>query len=105
MKFREYQEKAIKTAIYPRNTWKGVYYATMGLAGEAGEIANKIKKHIRDGALNFEDIANELGDVLWYCAALATELGLDLGHVAEGNLIKLEDRADRDTISGEGDTR
>lgn len=105
MKFSDYQTEAKKTAVYPQGEWKGVYYTALGLAGEAGEVANKIKKHIRDGVLNFDDIADEVGDVLWYCAMLAHELGYDLGTIAENNVVKLSSRAKRHVLQGEGDTR
>lgn len=105
MNFSEYQRKAKKTAVYPMEEWRGVYYTALGLAGEAGEVANKIKKHIRDGVCNFDDIADEIGDVLWYCAMLAHEIGYDLNTIAEGNVEKLLDRAGRYKIQGEGDKR
>jgi NTP pyrophosphatase (non-canonical NTP hydrolase) len=86
-------------------------YLTLGLTGEAGEIANKVKKFIRDGAPPDEyeakkiQIAYEIGDVMWYCAVLAEELGMDLGHIMEKNLEKLADRKKRGTLAGSGDTR
>lgn len=105
MKFSEYQRKAKKTAVYPKDWPMGLYYCVMGLAGEAGEIANKVKKHWRDGVLSPHDIADELGDVMWYVAMIAVELGVDLDHVAERNVEKLLDRAGRYKIKGEGDER
>ena len=86
-------------------------YLTLGLTGEAGEIANKVKKFIRDGAPQDEyqakriQIAYEIGDVMWYCAVLAEELDMDLGHIMEKNLEKLADRKKRGTLSGSGDNR
>jgi NTP pyrophosphatase (non-canonical NTP hydrolase) len=77
----------------------------MGLAGEAGEVANKIKKHIRDGVLDFDKVADELGDVLWYVSQMASELGYDLNTIAEGNIDKLYSRLDRGVVQGEGDNR
>jgi len=83
----------------------------LGLAGEAGEIANKVKKFIRDGydVEQFEqkkmELAAEIGDVLWYCAALSRDIGFDLQHVAQYNINKLQDRARRGKISGDGDER
>jgi len=109
MKLDEYQEKASKTAIYPKNY--ELIYPALGLAGEAGEVANKVKKFIRDGAdqetfeLKKLEIAKELGDVLWYIAALSNDLGVKLSAVAAGNLDKLEDRMKRNAISGDGDNR
>jgi len=104
-----YQEKACETAIFPKN--KAMEYLTLGLTGEAGEIANKVKKFIRDGAAQDEylakriEIGYEIGDVLWYCAVLAKEMEMDLGHIMESNLQKLADRKKRGTLSGSGDNR
>jgi NTP pyrophosphatase (non-canonical NTP hydrolase) len=105
MTFKEYQRLCKKTAVYPKEWPEGFYYTIMGLAGEAGELSNKVKKHIRDDTLNVHDLLDELGDVLWYCAAIATELGADLGHVAENNIDKLLDRLHRGVVKGEGDRR
>lgn len=80
----------------------------MGLVGEAGELANKLKKHLRDGIpLSFvkQGMAAELGDVLWYVANLATELGYDLNDIANFNVEKLKSRQERGTLSGSGDVR
>ena len=104
-----YQEKACDTAIFPKE--KATEYLTLGLTGEAGEIANKVKKFIRDGAAQDEylakriEIGYEIGDVLWYCAVLAEELEMNLGHIMENNLQKLADRKKRGTLSGSGDNR
>jgi NTP pyrophosphatase (non-canonical NTP hydrolase) len=104
-----YQEKACETAIFPKE--KATEYLTLGLTGEAGEIANKVKKFIRDGAAQDEylakriEIGYEIGDVLWYCAVLAKEMEMDLGHIMENNLQKLADRKKRGTLSGSGDNR
>ena len=103
MRFYEYQEEASKTAIYPEQ-YKIVYPA-LGLAGESGEVAEKVKKHIRDGVLNIDDLKKELGDVLWYLAAIASDLGLNLDDVAESNLQKLRSRQARGVIGGSGDNR
>lgn len=112
MNFNDYQEEAISFAIYPKSKeWDLPLYPALGLAGEAGEVAEKIKKLMRDTdakILTFaqrEDVARELGDVLWYCANLAEDLGLDLERVAELNLEKLRSRKDRGKISGSGDNR
>ena len=104
-----YQKKACETAIFPKSP--AMEYLTLGLTGEAGEIANKVKKFIRDGAPPDEyeakkiEIAYEIGDVMWYCAVLAEEMGMDLGHIMENNLRKLADRKARGTLSGSGDNR
>ena len=104
-----YQIGACDTAIFPKE--KALEYLTLGLTGEAGEIANKVKKFIRDGASKEEYIAKrveigyEIGDVMWYCAVLAEELDMNLGHIMEKNLEKLADRKKRGTLSGSGDSR
>jgi len=109
MNFREYQKKASKTAIYP-DVGKNFIYPTLGLAGEAGEIAEKVKKILRDegGELTLEkkeELKKELGDILWYVAQLSTELGLDLSEVVATNLEKLASRQKRGKLSGSGDER
>lgn len=106
MDANNYQEACDKTAIYPRD--QGVIYTILGLGNEAGELQGKYKKFIRDGG-DWEDtkdkLISELGDVLWYCAQLATELEIDLTHVMIGNLAKLNSRQARGTLSGSGDNR
>ena len=98
MNLNIYQQQATRTAFYPHNfPNQGLYYTALGLAGEAGEVVNKIKKVMRDTANELsasqkEAIVDELGDVLWYCAGIATELGIDLEKVARDNLQKLERR-------------
>lgn len=109
MNFNDYQKKARKTAIYP-DLGKNIYYPTLGLAGETGEIANKVKKIIRDqkGLMtkgNIDDLAHELGDVLWYVSNLASELKISLNKVALENLKKLSSRNKRKTLHGSGDNR
>ena len=105
----DYQARACETAIFPKH--RATEYLTLGLTGEAGEIANKVKKFIRDGATKDEylakriEIGYEIGDVLWYCAVLAEELEMNLGHIMEKNLEKLADRKKRGTLSGSGDNR
>ena len=105
----DYQSRACETAIFPKH--RATEYLTLGLTGEAGEIANKVKKFIRDGAVKDEylakriEIGYEIGDVLWYCAVLAEELEMNLGHIMEKNLEKLADRHKRGKISGSGDHR
>ena len=96
MNFEEYQEAASKTALYPRRL-SNLEYPTLGLAGEAGEVANIVKKIQRDhgGVLNDETRAklkDELGDVLWYISACADELGLSIGEIAAYNVDKLAKR-------------
>ncbi len=109
MDLNEYQKQARKTATYP-NVGNNPIYPTLGLAGEAGEVAEKVKKVLRDRNGDFdknmrEKIKLELGDVLWYVAQLSSEIGYQLEDVALGNLEKLSSRAKRGKISGEGDNR
>lgn len=109
MKLSEYQVLSRETAIYPTLGAKIVYPA-LGLAGEAGEVVEKIKKLVRDTdgtiTLKFQtDLAKELGDVLWYVAQVATEAGLTLEEVAIGNIEKLRDRQQRGVLQGGGDDR
>jgi len=108
MTLNEYQEKAMATAIYGEGS--AVCYPILGLVGEAGEIANKYKKVLRDneGMISQEtrlNLAKELGDVLWYCAALARDLGFDLNLIATMNVLKLAERHATGTIQGSGDDR
>lgn len=113
MKIEEYEEATLETAIYPRGKCAderlpevGVLYCTLGLVGESGEVAEKIKKAIREGDPEYIDEAeDELSDVLWYLARLADELGVSLEELAERNLEKLQDRKDRGKIEGKGDNR
>jgi len=111
MEFDEYQKKTKETAIYPQdNPILALSYATLGLAGEAGEIANKVKKIIRDnkGELSQEikdNLSDELGDVLWYLSALATELDTNLSSIADKNIQKLFSRKERGVLKGSGDNR
>ena len=107
--FQLYQERCRATARYP-DAGANPIYPTLGLCGEAGEVADKVKKVLRDrhGSFSSEVIADlqlELGDVLWYVAQLATELGLELEQIAQSNLDKLASRAARNVIEGSGDRR
>ncbi len=106
--FNAYQRSAARTAIYPEE--HRILYPALGLAGEAGEVANKVKKLVRDGPDGRPDdwreqISSEIGDVLWYCAALATDLNLTLGMIAAQNEKKLSARKQAGTLGGSGDTR
>lgn len=109
LSFGDYQVQARKTALYPRDTRReAMAYVVIGLAGEAGEVANKFKKYMRgDKVLTAikDEIADEMGDILWYLAALANELDLSLDDIARRNLEKLDDRANRNIIKGDGDNR
>lgn len=113
MQFSDYQKASRVTARYP-DAGNNFVYPTLGLAGEGGEIAEKVKKLMRDrGVFTPADVSDELraeilkelGDVLWYTAQLATEFGVDLDAVAEQNIAKLKSRMERDTLHGDGDNR
>ena len=109
MDLNAYQHGARQTARYP-DVGANPIYPTLGLCGEAGEVADKVKKVLRDQNGCFSDAVKqslllELGDVLWYLAQLASELGFELDQVAEANLEKLASRAARNVISGSGDHR
>ena len=109
MDFETYQKQARKTAIYPDLGHNNIY-PTLGLVGEAGEVAEKVKKVLRDKHGIFDDnskqeIKKELGDVLWYLANLCSEFQFSLNDVAETNLDKLKKRAIRGKIPGSGDNR
>ena len=103
-----YQKVALTTAIYPRE--QAIIYPTLGLTGEAGEVANKVKKIIRDGSNKNDnsmvsEIKSEIGDCLWYIAVLADDIGCKLSDIANTNLIKLANRKEKGTIRGSGDKR
>ena len=102
MTFDEYQEFARSTVIYPEEC--KVTYPTLGLCGEAGEVAEKVKKNIRDDK-SLDGVGLELGDVLWYISALADDLGVTLEEVAQANVDKLTSRKERNMIGGSGDNR
>ena len=109
MELNDYQRESRKTALYPE-VGSNAIYPTLGLVGEAGEVADKIKKILRDNKGVFdldskEAIKLELGDVLWYVAQLSSELGYELNEVASANLSKLSSRKKRGKLSGSGDNR
>ncbi len=109
MTFEEYQKLSRKTAVYPRKG-KNFIYPTLGLTGESGEVAEKVKKVIRDkkGLIDKEtksEIAKELGDVLWYVSQLTSELGFSLDEIAKSNINKLYSRMKRGRLKGNGDNR
>lgn len=138
MNFDEYQKLAAEVAIYPSildiiamelksqrrddlsdqldrvlgytDIGKNIYYTTLGLVGEAGEVAEKVKKIMRDndGVISDqikENLLKELGDVLWYVAATCDELGISMDAVAQTNITKLFSRRDRGKLQGSGDNR
>jgi len=104
-----YEQQAGETAIFPKD--KALEYLALGLTSEAGEVAGKVKKLIRDGedVEGFElkkiAIASEIGDVLWYCAMMAKEVGVPLNTIMQENLSKLHSRKERGTLQGSGDNR
>ncbi len=109
MELSDYQRRSRATAVYP-GAGDNLLYPTLGLCGEAGEVAEKVKKMVRDdgGGLTAERrdaLAAELGDVLWYVSQLATEAGLDLETIAAENLEKLFSRQERGVLQGSGDER
>jgi len=112
MEIKEYQEIIKKTAIYPKDV--GVMYCALGLSGESGEVAEKIKKLIRDtNYLEERDYSDdfkkglkkELGDVIWYVTALASEFNLTLEEILQSNYEKLIARRETNTLHGSGDNR
>jgi NTP pyrophosphatase (non-canonical NTP hydrolase) len=108
LNFNDYQENATRTAIYGSGSL--IIYPALGLANEAGEVLGKIKKVLRDNNGEFtpelnKAIGSEIGDTLWYCAALARDLGLSLDDIANDNIKKLLDRQQRGVIHGSGDSR
>jgi len=110
MDFKTYQQDAMKTAVYPNKGEGNWTYPALGLAGETGEICEKLKKAIRDddGKITQQRLAaisKEVGDVMWYMAALSTELGLDMDAIASANLEKLATRQQQNKLHGDGDNR
>ena len=109
MDLNHYQRESRKTALYP-NVGSNPIYPTLGLVGEAGEVADKVKKILRDKKGVFDEqskdaIKFELGDVLWYISQLSSELGYELDEIANSNLQKLNSRKMRGQIQGSGDNR
>lgn len=109
MEFGEYQKLARKTALYS-GAGNNFAYPALGLCGEAGEVAEKIKRVVRDGRREVsesekKEISKEIGDVLWYLANLASELDLNFGDIARDNIAKLKSRQERGVLHGSGDNR
>lgn len=108
MRFYDYQTEAKATAVYPKEI--AIPYCTLGLCGEAGEVAEKVKKLYRDKGGVIDDefreaVSKEIGDVLWYLSQLATELEMSLESLAIQNIYKLKSRAERGKLGGSGDNR
>jgi len=111
MELNEYQNLATKTAIYPgQNSFVGLNYTVLGLCGESGEVAEKVKKIIRDHNLIINEerrnaLIKELGDLMWYISNTAKELNMTLEEICQSNLEKLSDRKERNVLKGSGDDR
>lgn len=111
MTLTEYQYQSKETAVYiGRGEWQGLAYCTLGLTGEAGEIANDVKKMNRDDRTTrkperVERILDELGDLMWYLAQTCTELGISMQTVMEMNREKLKSRQERGVLHGDGSKR
>lgn len=110
MTFEEYQKQALTTVLSTGNEFKDLLHWVLGINGEAGEVAEKVKKIIRDknGVITDEDkkeLAKELGDVMWYIAVFAHDLGVPLDDIAKQNLAKLKSRKERGVLGGDGDNR
>jgi NTP pyrophosphatase (non-canonical NTP hydrolase) len=108
MQANDYQEKTMSTAIYPEAGTghdMEIYYLALGITSEAGEIAGKVKKYIRDGRLDPGAIAYELGDVAWYLARLADAMGYTFEQILEINYNKLTKRKEENVLQGSGDYR
>lgn len=108
MTLNEYQQKALETAVYPQEF--KIIYPSLGLTGEAGECSDKVKKVIRDNGGQFTEekkyeLAKEIGDVLWYCATFANDIGFDLETIGQMNNDKLHSRQERGVLGGSGDNR
>ena len=108
MTLNEYQQKALETAVYPQEF--KIIHPSLGLTGEAGECADKVKKVIRDNGGQFTEekkyeLAKEIGDVLWYCATFANDIGFDLETIGQMNNDKLHSRQERGVLGGSGDNR
>jgi NTP pyrophosphatase (non-canonical NTP hydrolase) len=110
MTLDEYQKEALITAIWSNDDLKDLSHWVLGVTGEAGEIAEKVKKIIRDKDGHLDDdakteLAKEIGDVLWYLAVLAKHLGVSFDEIGKGNIAKLRSRQSRGVIQGSGDNR
>ena len=110
MTFDEYQKQALTTVLSTGDEFKDLLHWVLGLNGEAGEVAEKLKKIVRDrGSVvtdeDKQEMAKELGDVLWYIAVFANDLGVSLDDIANQNLDKLKSRKDRGVLGGSGDNR
>lgn len=103
MNLNAYTQLTRSTAIYPKD--QAVKYLALGLCSEAGEVAGKVKKMIRDGGINVMDTIDEIGDVYWYLSRLCDELNWSPEDVLRRNIAKLESRKERGVLGGSGDKR
>lgn len=106
---REYQDFIVSVWVgsgkYASDDLRNLYIASTGLAGETGEVLEKLKKHVRDGVLDREALLKELGDTLYYLVMIGRMFGYGLDDVIEANMEKLKDRAKRGVVHGSGDDR
>lgn len=110
MTLDEYQKEALVTAVFTDDEFKDLAHWVFGITGEAGEIAEKFKKIVRDkeaiiGDTDRDEIIKEIGDVMWYLAVLAKQLDVSFDEVGKRNIAKLRDRQNRNKIQGSGDNR
>lgn len=103
MNLEAYQKLTRQTAIYPKE--QAITYLSLGLTSEAGEVAGKVKKQIRDGGIDIMATIDEIGDVFWYLTRLCDELNFSAEDVLQRNWTKLEDRKTRGVLGGSGDKR
>lgn len=102
--FTTYNDFVKSMKVFPEKY--AIVYPALGMIGEAGEVSEKVKKWLRgDRELDKADLAKEIGDVLWYCTALADDLGYTIEDIAQMNIQKLSDRRDRGVVKGSGDNR
>jgi NTP pyrophosphatase (non-canonical NTP hydrolase) len=110
MTLDEYQKEALVTALYSKDDFQDLMHWVLGIVGESGEIAEKLKKIVRDknGKIDEhdrEELVKEIGDTLWYLAVFADHLGISLDEVGKRNIAKLHSRQNRDQLRGKGDNR
>jgi NTP pyrophosphatase (non-canonical NTP hydrolase) len=110
MTLDEYQKEALVTAVWSGDDMRDLAHWVLGVTGEAGEVAEKVKKIIRDydGQVSDDakkELIKEMGDVMWYLAVLAEHLGYKFEEVGQVNIKKLRDRQARNKIHGSGDNR
>ncbi len=110
MTFDEYQKAAITTNLRKDDQLQELMQQVLGLGDEAGEVLAIFKKWIRDNGadiaqLDTKNVAKELGDILWYIAVVADDLGISFDDIAKANIEKLKSRQARGTLTGSGDNR